>query len=262
MALPLVDVETVPFNAKPLEISQDRVKRARIARRGLRNANAVGGHCVGCTDDPSSGTVHVLGSVLAQLGQGLPLDGGLDPNSVRYRKIAGRGSRNLLFVIDASGSMLSSERLALVKGYVVSQLQDAYVKRTRVAIVSYGGTRARLLLPFTSSAEMAARRIDHMKGGGGTPLIGALAIATRLVERLDGEPVELVLISDGRYNRGGRTSAVRQIKAFGYYCKCREIPVHLVDASTGTKTALKRTAYLAGLLQADRWTLEELRIDR
>ena len=260
MALPLVEVQTAQFRAKPIDTAADRVERARIARSGMRNKRAERGHCIGSTRDSSSGEIHVVGSIVAQLEQGLDLERGLDEEFIRYRKIAGRGSRNVIFVVDTSGSMLSSERLALVKGCVVSLLQDAYVKRTRVAIVGFGGLGARLVLPFTSSPEMAARRIDGMKGGGGTPMLGALAIAARLVQGLDGEPAQVILLSDGRYDRGSYEAAARRIRSFGLFCKRNHVPVHLVDAGSGRKTAKRRVALLADMLQADVRMLEELRI--
>lgn len=237
------------------------MERARLSRSGVRNKHAANGHCIGYTQDPSSGELHVVGSIVTQLQQGSTLETGLHEQNMRYRKVAGRGRRNVLFVIDTSGSTLAADRLALVKGCVISLLQDAYVKRTRVAIVGYGGAHARLVLPFTSSSEMAAKRIGAMPGGGGTPLVDALALAAGLIDRVDGEPVEIILLSDGRYNRN-RASAERLIRSFGGFCKRKGIPVHLVDASSGGKTALKRIALLSGMLKADIRTLDDLRMDQ
>ena len=252
-------METKPFSAKPIESTDDRVDRARASRRGVRSGHVVRGHCIGSTRDPSSGRIHLVGSAIAQAQQGLSFDEGIAEDNVRYCKTAGRGRRNIIFVVDASGSMLSLERLASVKGCVVSLLEDAYVKRTRVALVGYGGAHARLVLPFTSSPEMAARRIDAMKGGGGTPLIEALAIAAGLIERLDGESAELVVLSDGRYNRGNEASPERRIRAFAQFCKRYDAAIHFVDASSGTKTARQRASRLASMLHADVCTLEDMR---
>ena len=252
-------MEPAAFSARPIEDARDRVERARIARKGVRSRKIANGHCIGATRDSSSGELHIVGSIIAQLEQGLDFGSGLDEGSVRYRKVAGRGRRNMLFVVDTSGSMLSDERLAQVKGCVISLLQDAYVRRTRVAIVGFGGARARLVLPFTSSPEMAARRIGIMKGGGGTPLVDALGIAAGLIDQLDGEPAEVVLLSDGRYNRGD-ASAERRLRAFGAFCKRNRVPVHLIDVGTGKKTSSRRVALLASKIKADLRTLDDLRV--
>ena len=234
------------------------MERARASRKGVRGRRIEGGHCIGSTSDPSSGRLHVPATVAAQIQSGCGTDRGPDRENLRYQKIAGRGRRNLLFIVDTSGSMLSTERLAQVKGCIVSLLRDAYAKRTCVALVSYGGVHARLVLPFTSSAEMAARRIKAEKAGGGTPLLEALGVAALLIDRLDGEAAEIVLLSDGRYNRGV-SAADRKLRLFGAYCKRAGVPIHLVDAASGGKTARARVALLAERLGADLRTLDDLR---
>ena len=149
----------------------------------------------------------------------------------------------------------------MVKGCVVSLLQDAYVKRTRVAAISYGGAHARVVLPFTASAEMAAKRIDEMLGGGSTPLLQALELAVPLLEALEGQDREIVVLSDGRYDRPAHTSAERQIRSFAAYCGRNKISVLLVDSGAGTRTARKRAARLAQMLHAKFRTLDSLRAD-
>ena len=252
-----------PFQARSLEreTSQDRVERAIQARQGVRSKKALRGRCVGSTQDPSSGEVHVLGSVTSQLAHAGTLEEGVAPDNVRYRKITGRGRRNLLFLVDTSGSMLSAERLSMVKGCVTSLLQDAYQKRTRVAIVSFGGAHARLELPFTSSAEMAARRVEQMRGGGSTPLIEALGIASAAMETVPDEPVGVVLLSDGRYNRIAGVPSERLLREFGEYCAKRNAKILLVDAGHGGRTARKRAALLARALHAQYRQLADLRAE-
>lgn len=246
---------------KPIEAPSDRVERARIARQGTKSRRTENGHCIGSMSGSASGKLHVVDSVVASLARGRGSDGVLDESDLRYQKIAGRARRNIVFVVDTSGSMLTEARLAQVKGCVVSLLEDAYVTRARVAVVGCGGAQARLVLPFTSSAELAAQRIDGMCGGGTTPLIGALGIAARLLGDLQGEPAEIVLLSDGRYNRGGGSArASRRLRAFGAFCKRNGAVIHLVDASSGSKTARRRTGLLASLLQADFRKLDDLRI--
>lgn len=219
------------------------------------------GHCIGYTQNPASGQVHVVGSIVTQLAAGQDLRDGIADEHVRYRKISGRGRRNILFVVDTSGSMVGSGRLALVKGCVVSLLSDAYVTRTRVAIIGFGGLHARLALPFTSSAEMAATRIDAMKGGGSTPLFDALSMAMRLMDSVEDEPVEVVLLSDGGYDRPRGVSAQQVINGFGTYCKKRGIPIYFVDSGSGTRTSQRRAKQLAATLHADYRQLDDMRAE-
>lgn len=259
--LPLIEVKTANFPVKPLESEQSRVNRAAQARRGVRANNAERGHSLGYTQDNASGNVHVVGSVITQLVSGEGLEDGVRADHIRYEKVAARGRRNILFLIDTSGSMLSADRLAMVKGCVVSLLKDAYVARTRVALISYGGAHARLVLPFTSSPEMAAARIDQMKGGGTTPLLEAIALATNLIQDMDGEPLEIVLLSDGRYNRVNGVSSDQVFRKFSEYCKKHNVRMLLVDATAGNRTAQKRTILLARALHADYKRLVDMRAE-
>ena len=186
---------------------------------------------------------------------------GLREEHVRYRKIAGRGRRNILFIVDTSGSMIASGRLSLVKGCVISLLSDAYVTRTRVAIVGYGGMKARLILPFTASAEMAAQRIDAAKGGGSTPLFDALRLAMNLLNGVQDEPAEVVLLSDGRYDRSRKMQSTHVLQGFGGFCKKRGVPIYFIDASAGGRTAQQRTKQLANALHADYRRLDDMRAE-
>jgi len=110
----------------------------------------------------------------------------------------------ILFVVDASGSMGAQRRMVAVKGAVLSLLLDAYQRRDRVALISFRGTRADLLLPPTNSVDLAEMYLRDMPTGGRTPLSNGLYTALELLEteRLkDRETLPmLVLLSDGRSN--------------------------------------------------------------
>jgi len=61
------------------------------------------------------------------------------------------------FIIDTSGSMGAQQRMTAVKGAILSLLLDAYLKHYRVGLVIFRGTGAEVLLPPTSSVELARK---------------------------------------------------------------------------------------------------------
>ncbi|MCC4769964.1 putative cobaltochelatase [Methanosarcina sp. DH2] len=120
-------------------------------------------------------------------------------------KIRGKKIGNLvLFVVDASGSMGARQRMVASKGAVLSMLMDAYQKRDKVGLIAFKGDSAELLLPPTSSIELAQKYLQEMPTGGKTPLSRGLVkgyevIKTELQRDPDTCPF-MVLISDGRAN--------------------------------------------------------------
>jgi magnesium chelatase subunit D len=145
---------------------------------------------------------------LARRGSGLTngLSGGLAvhvrPSDLREKVLEGRPGRLLLFVVDASGSMAARRRLALARGAVRVLLLDAYRRRDRVGLIAFGGAGARLVLPPTSSVDLAERRLSRLATGGRTPLAEALDLAYVTLARCPsgGAAPVLVLVSDGRAN--------------------------------------------------------------
>ena len=112
----------------------------------------------------------------------------------------------MLFVVDASGSMGARGRMVASKGAVMSLLLDAYQKRDRVAMITFRHGEATLLLPPTSSIDVAGRLLREMPVGGRTPLSAALVKAYEtLMPQLRRDPSLRplsILVTDGKANVG------------------------------------------------------------
>ena len=118
----------------------------------------------------------------------------------------GREGNLVLFVVDASGSMAARQRMSAVKGAVLSLLTDAYQRRDKVALISFRGADAELLLPPTSSVEAAAVRLTDLPTGGRTPLSAGLMRAAEVL-RVEAvrDPTRralVVIVTDGRHTSG------------------------------------------------------------
>jgi len=155
--------------------------------------------------------------------------------------------------------MVNDDRFGKVKGLIISLLENSYSKRVRIAVIGYGGGHAQLILPFTSSTELAADRITVLRGGGSTPLIPALGIAGDIIDRMQDENLSVCIVSDGNYDRHVTGNETFQIEHFGHFCKSRNIHVTLVYAGRTNKTALKRSMLFASKLGAEYYQLEDLR---
>lgn len=101
-----------------------------------------------------------------------------------YRKVRVRRTANLvLFVVDASWSMAVAERMAATKGAIVSLLTDAYQRRDRVGLIVFQKNTATLIMPPTSSVDLAKKALGDIPVGGKTPLAAGLTLAYTVVMR-------------------------------------------------------------------------------
>jgi magnesium chelatase subunit D len=119
----------------------------------------------------------------------------------RIARFKQRSETATIFVVDASGSA-ALHRLAEAKGAVELLLADCYIRRDQVALISFRGSTAELLLPPTRSLARAKRSLAGLPGGGGTPLASGLDAALALADgiRRKGQTPTIVLLTDGRAN--------------------------------------------------------------
>lgn len=207
--------------------------------------------------------LHVFATVLAAAARAAE-PGRLVPgvDDVRRAIRVGREGNLVIFVVDASGSMAARDRLSAVSGAALSLLRDAYQRRDRVAVITFRQDGARVLLPPTSSAHIAARRLTGFETGGTTPVAAGLLAARDVVVR---ERVRdrsrralVVVLTDGRATGGSdplgsSRSAARWLTAEGAASV-------VVDCET-SYIRLGLAADLAGHLRAPVLRLEQLRAD-
>ncbi len=168
------------------------------------------GRVVRSVTDTSTG-LHLLGTLFAaaphQHARGR-VDGplALEAADLRGAYREGREGNLVVFVVDASGSMAARDRLSAVTGAVVVLLRDAYQRRDKVAVITVRGSEAELVLPPTSSVDIAVRRLADLRTGGKTPLAQGLLKAREVVAREHVRDPQrramVVLLTDGRATGG------------------------------------------------------------
>lgn len=121
------------------------------------------------------------------------------------KKLRVRRAANLImFAVDASWSMAVAERMMATKGAIMSLLTDAYQRRDRVGLVVFQKATATLVLPPTSSVDLAQRALRDIPVGGKTPLTAGLTLSYHVIQRekrLHPEVMPLfILLTDGAGN--------------------------------------------------------------
>ncbi|MGH9021601.1 MAG: VWA domain-containing protein [Acidimicrobiia bacterium] len=154
------------------------------------------------------GTLAVAATLRAGLGRRALQGGGavLDEADLREGLRRREPNRCLVLVLDTSGSMGARARVEAAAGAVLALLAGAYRRRHRVALITFRGVGAEVVLPPTASVEVARARLDDLSTGGATPLAEGLNAALEVARRaaLAGDDPLVVVISDGRATAGER----------------------------------------------------------
>ncbi|WP_353201707.1 magnesium chelatase subunit D [Polynucleobacter sp.] len=119
----------------------------------------------------------------------------------RVKRYQERTQTLTMFIVDASGSS-AMHRLAEAKGAAELLLAECYIRRDQVAVMSFRGSVAELILAPTRSLVKAKRALSGLPGGGGTPLSRAIdeSFEVASVSMRKGLTPTLVFLTDGRAN--------------------------------------------------------------
>jgi magnesium chelatase subunit D len=146
----------------------------------------------------------------------------------------GREANLIVLLLDTSGSMAARRRSAAVATAALSLLADAYRRRDRVALLAFRGTGATVVVPPTSSVELAARRLRGLPVGGRTPLAAGLEAVRQLLRREAWrDPARrpiVVVITDGRAT--GPDAVPQARRAAAALARARATAI-VVDAEEG-----------------------------
>lgn len=157
---------------------------------------------------------------------------------LRYKRFKRKAGTLFIFAIDTSGSM-ALNRIGQAKGALAGLLRQSYIRRDRVALISFRGKQAEVLLPPSGSVTRAGRILEELCLGGPTPLaagiFSALEIAKRARAMQGPRRVVLLLFTDGHANvslRGETARAQliwRELEQLGTELRGADISTIVVD---------------------------------
>jgi magnesium chelatase subunit D len=181
------------------------------------------------------------------------------PGDLRVSLRRGRESNLIVLLLDTSGSMAARRRSAAVSTAALSLLDDAYRRRDKVALLTFRGDGATVVVPPTSSVELAARRLRDLPVGGPTPLAAGLEAVRQLVRRERWrDPARrpiVVVITDARAT-GGRAAVAEANRSAAALARTGATSI-VVDAEEGP-VRLGLAAEIAGHLAAELVTIPGL----
>lgn len=259
-----------PFKVRRLVFGKDRRERRASGRRTQTRFAGKGGRYVKSTLRPKEHDVAVDATLRAaapwQRWRGRNRRMIIREEDLRYKERERKMGHVVIFAVDCSGSMGAKRRMIETKGAILSLLTDCYHKRDRVAMIAFRKDRAELLLPPTSSVELASARLKDLPVGGKTPLAAGLLETYHLIRRVSGKDPHtrflVTIISDGRANQ-----AMTELPAREEVARCAQLLLELrhtdyLVIDTEDKSGFMRTdlaAGLATLLEASYFTTSALK---
>jgi len=204
-----------PLPQQPLETAIDRARRSIAGRRQQSVSDDSRGRYAraeparegaGAGDVALDATIRAAAPRQAARADDSDLAISIDASELQQKVRVRRVGATIVFCVDASGSMGARNRMEAAKAAVLDLLVDAYQRRDRVAVVSFRGNGAEVVLAPTSSVELGGLRLRTMQTGGATPLAAGIMRGLEVVDgerrRSPGVVPWLVLVTDGRGNVG------------------------------------------------------------
>jgi magnesium chelatase subunit D len=261
-----------PFPVKRITLDRDRILRKGSGRRSRTRTASKAGRYVRSTMQRKNNDLAFDATMRAAAPYQLrrkrqDVAIAIEPTDIREKVREKRIGNFLLFVVDASGSMGAQQRMVETKGAILSLLLDAYQKRDRIGMVVFRGDKAEILLPPTSSVEMAHKLLEELPTGGKTPLSAGLIKAFEVAKaHLYKDPHTsplLILVSDGKGNvsLGEEKPLVEARRAAEIIRNDERIKALVIDVEKGTFLTFGLARELALTLGADYYKIEDLKAD-
>ena len=153
-------------------------------------------------------------------------------------------ARNLVFLLDVSGSMEPSDKLPLVRA-AMRMLVDTLTERDRIAIVVYAGAGG-IVLPATSAAhkDKIHQAIARLEAGGSTNGGAGITLAYQVAQEqfVKGGINRVILATDGDFNvgvtnQGDLTRLIEEKRASGIFLSVLGVGTGNIKDSTMEKLA-------------------------
>ncbi|NIS75359.1 MAG: VWA domain-containing protein [Deltaproteobacteria bacterium] len=193
------------FNPRFFKSAKDRIFRRKTGKRSVTKTDSPPGRYVSSTER-KGGKVAIdatIRSAASSDGHG-PGKLSVRPQDLMYKRYEKKTGNLILFLLDASSSIETQQKIGFLKSTVLSVLKEAYIRRDRVAIISFRDYFAEVILEPTGSIQKAMRMMENIRSGGTTPLSIGLYAALKMMEKEKRKskesPPYLILLTDGNAN--------------------------------------------------------------
>lgn len=218
-----------------LKVSRDKKLRMGSGRRAQTLSTHSGKYVKARIPEDKTTDIAIDATIRASAARKGNLN--IEKEDLRQKVRAKKVSSVIVFVVDASGSMAAMRGMEMAKRAVMSLLEDSYQKRDKVGFIAVAGEKAEILLPPTSSVELAVKYLRELPTAGKTPLSDGLfkglqILKTELWKNKNIIPI-MVLVSDGRGNVAMETDARKEAISIAKEIKKHSINLVVIDSDDG-----------------------------
>jgi len=218
-----------------IKVNKDKKRRTGSGRRARTLSTHSGKYVTARMPEGKTTDIAIDATIRAAVAR----KGGLkiEEEDLREKVRAKKVSSVIAFVVDASGSMAAMRAMEMAKSAVLSLLEDSYQKRDKVSFIAVAGDKADVLLPPTSSVQLAVKHLRELPTGGKTPLSDGLykglhVLKTQLWKNRNIIPI-MVLVSDGRGNVPIGTDVKKELVSLASEIRKQGINLVVIDTADG-----------------------------
>lgn len=139
---------------------------------------------------------------------------------------------HLMFIVDASGSMLKDKMVAYAKGLVEKYATAAPGKKPIFSLITLYDGDAELLQEATSDITVFQNTLETMKTGGKTNITAAFKLIKGIKSRNQTSEISLVIVTDAKFNSSQDNPFDQAVLACQTYCKGIDT-IKVIDAEKG-----------------------------
>ncbi len=176
-----------------------------------------------------------------------------DDLMIRVRKT--RLPRLTVIMLDASGSMAAKRRIAIAKGIAEKLIENCYVKRDYLALITFRGYKAEILVPPTKKYSAVIDSLRSVKVGGRTPLPSALQTLLSMAKSFKlknrNSVVRAILITDGKANTPLYRSVKEDLEVLCLALKKLGVKMEIYDTKVGLDPAPSYLDLIERILNAE-----------
>ncbi|TET13572.1 MAG: VWA domain-containing protein [Dehalococcoidia bacterium] len=218
-----------------IKVSKDKKRRVGSGRRARTLSSHSGKYVKAKLPEGKTTDIAIDATIRASVARKGDLK--IEEEDLREKVRAKKISSVIVFVVDASGSMAAIRGMEMAKRAIMALLEDSYQKRDKVSFIAVAGDKADVLLPPTSSVELAVRYLRELPTGGRTPLPDGLykglqVLRTQLWKNRNIIPI-MVLVSDGRGNVPIGTDVKKELVSLAKEIKKQGINLVVIDSDDG-----------------------------